>query len=117
VLRWRRYLLTSLLVPASLWCLSTADGLCGDVHVEQPLHAKQGEVLYLTLHVEGEPTSVQGRFRERLVPFFKTGREGEFGALVGIDMADAPDTANLKAEVMYPDGVRKRVYRDRKSVV
>ncbi len=111
MLRRRRYLLTSLLVPASLWCLITADGLCGDVHVEKPLHAKQGEVLYLTLHVEGEPTSVQGRFRERLVPFFKTGREGEFGALVGIDMADAPNTANLKAEVMYPDGVRKRVYR------
>jgi murein DD-endopeptidase MepM/ murein hydrolase activator NlpD len=111
VLRRRRYLLTSLLVPASLWCLIAADGLCGDVHAGKPLHAKQGEVLYLTLHVEGEPTSVQGRFRDRLVPFFRTGRAGEFGALVGIDMADAPDTANLKAEITYPDGVRKRVYR------
>ncbi len=111
MLRRRRYLFTSLLVPASLWCLIAADGLCDGAPAEKPLHAKQGEVLYLTLHVEGEPTSVQGRFRERLVPFFKTGRAGEFGALVGIDMADAPNTANLNAEITYLDGVRKRVFR------
>jgi murein DD-endopeptidase MepM/ murein hydrolase activator NlpD len=45
------------------------------------------------------------------VPFFKTGPAGEFGALVGIDMADAPDQADLKAEITYADGVRKRVFR------
>jgi murein DD-endopeptidase MepM/ murein hydrolase activator NlpD len=67
--------------------------------------------VYLTLNVEGEPLSVQGRFRNRLVPFFKTGREGEFGALVGIDMADTPETADLKAEITYPRSVRKRVFR------
>ncbi len=78
---------------------------------EKILKTKQGDVLYLTLHVEGSPASVQGRFHDRLVPFFKTGRDGEFGALVGIDMADRPDTADLKAEITYPDGVRKRVFR------
>jgi murein DD-endopeptidase MepM/ murein hydrolase activator NlpD len=75
------------------------------------LKTKQGDIVYLTLNVEGEPASVQGRFHNRLVPFFKTGPAGEFGALVGIDMADAPDTADLKAEITYPDGIRQRVFR------
>jgi len=79
--------------------------------VDKFLKTKQGDILYLTLNVEGEPASVQGRFHDRLVPFFKTGQAGEFGALVGIDMADAPDQADLKAEITYPDGVRKRVFR------
>lgn len=77
----------------------------------EDLKAKQGEVLYLTLVAEGVPASVKGRFRDRLVPFFKTGREGEFAALVGIDMADEPATAELKADIAYPEGVRQRVYR------
>ena len=68
-------------------------------------------MLYLTLVAEGVPASVKGRFRDRLVPFFKTGREGEFAALVGIDMADEPATAELKADIAYPEGVRQRVYR------
>lgn len=75
------------------------------------LKAKQGEVLYLTLIVEGAPSSVQGRFRNRVVPFFKTGREGEWAALVGIDMADEPATGELKADFAYPEGMRQRVYR------
>jgi murein DD-endopeptidase MepM/ murein hydrolase activator NlpD len=87
----------------------------GEVRAGEPaekvLKTKQGDVFYLTLDVDGEPASVQGRFRDRLVPFFKTGREREFGALVGIDMDDVPDTAELKAEIRYPDGVRKRVFR------
>ncbi len=72
--------------------------------------AKQGEVLYLTLVADGTPSSVRGRFRGRLVPFYKTGREGEFAALVGIDLADEPATATLKAELLYADGVRQRVF-------
>lgn len=93
------------------WCLPAVDGSRAAEPVEKVFKTKQGDVIYLTLNVEGTPASVQGRFRDRLVPFFKTGREGEFGALVGIDMADAPDTAELKAEINYPDGVRKRVFR------
>jgi len=93
------------------WCLPAVDGSRAAEPAEEVFKTKQGDVLYLTLNVEGAPSSVQGRFRDRLVPFFKTGREGEFGALVGIDMADAPDTADLRAEINYPDGVRKRVFR------
>jgi murein DD-endopeptidase MepM/ murein hydrolase activator NlpD len=77
----------------------------------EDLKAKQGEVLYLTLIVEGTPSSVKGRFRDRVVPFFKTGRQGEFAALVGVDMADEPTTAELRAEIAYPDGLQQRTYR------
>ena len=82
-----------------------------DATTEPVLTAKQGGVLYLTVKVEGTPSSVQGRFRDRRVPFFKTGRADEFGALVGIDLADSPDTVALMADIAYPDGLRHRVFR------
>ncbi len=94
-----------------LMCLIAAGQLGAAEPTEKVLKTKQGDIIYLTLNVEGEPASVQGRFHDRLVPFFKTGRAGEFGALVGIDMADAPDQADLRAEITYSDGVRKRVFR------
>jgi len=77
---------------------------------EQVLTVKQGDVRYLTVAVDGAPQSVQGRFRDRLVPFFKTGREGEFGALLGIDMADVSEQSNLTAEMVYPEGIRTRLF-------
>ena len=100
-----------LIALTASWCLLAVGGSRAAEPAEKIFKTKQGGVIYLTLNVAGEPSSVQGRFRDRLVPFFKTGREGEFGALVGIDMADAPETDNLKAEITYPDGVRKRVFR------
>ena len=78
---------------------------------EKVFTAKQGEVLYLTVVAEGNPASVQGRFRDRSIPFFKTGRMGEYGALVGIDMADEPATVALKAAITYLDGRQERRYR------
>ena len=78
---------------------------------EKVFTAKQGEVLYLTVVAEGNPASVQGRFRDRSIPFFKTGPAGEYGALVGIDMADEPAPVGLKAAITYPDGRQERLYR------
>ena len=78
---------------------------------EKVFTAKQGGVFYLTVVAEGNPASVQGRFRDRLIPFFKTGRAGEYGALVGIDMADDPAAVDLKAAITYPDGRQERIYR------
>ncbi len=75
------------------------------------LKGKQGEVLYLTLVADGAPVSVLGRFHDRTVPFFKTGRPGEFAALVGIDLADEPAPVDLKTDITYPDGLRQRVFR------
>ena len=100
-----------LIVLTAFWCLMAVGGPRAAEPSEKVFKTKQGDVLYLTLNVEGGAASVEGRFRDRRVPFFKTGQEGEFGALVGIDMADIPDTADLKAEITYPDGVRTRVYR------
>ena len=100
-----------LIALTACWYLITVTGPRAAESAEKVFKTKQGDVIYLTLNVEGAPSSVQGRFHDRLVPFFKTGREGEFGALVGIDMAAIPDTADLKAEITYPDSVRKRVFR------
>ena len=96
---------------AALWGLVVAGAAGAAAPAEKVIKTRQGDVVYLTLNVEGEPTSVQGRFHDRRVPFFQTGRAGEFAALVGIDMADAPDAADLKTEIAYPDGVRKRLFR------
>ena len=73
------------------------------------LNAKQGQVLYVTLSLPGNPLSVVGHFHNRRIPFFGTGEEGQFAALLGIDMADEPNTLGLKAEVSYADSMRQRV--------
>ena len=100
-----------LIAAAASGCLAAVGGLHAAETAEKVLKTKQGDVLYLTLSVEGAPQSVRGRFHDRLVPFFRTGRGGEFGALVGVDMGDAPETVDLKAEIAYPDGVGQRLYR------
>jgi len=100
-----------LIAWTACWCLIVVSGSRAAEPAEHVFTTKQGDVLYLTVAVEGAPRSVQGRFRDRLVSFFKTGREGKFGALVGIDMADLPDTSDLEAEMVYPEGVRTRVFR------
>lgn len=85
-----------------------AAGVAGD---RAALKAKQGDVLYVSLAVEGTPASVLGRLRGRSIPFFKAEREDEYAALVGIDMADDPEIAELRIEITYPEGVRQQVYR------
>ena len=71
---------------------------------------KQGEILYLTLSAEGRPLSVVGTFRDRRIPFFIV-REGEFAALLGIDMADEAEIGELTAKVSYVDSVQHRRFR------
>jgi murein DD-endopeptidase MepM/ murein hydrolase activator NlpD len=113
VIRLLRYRSASFLIPTSFWCVLAVVGVSYSVQAaaEKVFTAKQGEVLYLTVVAEGNPASVQGRFRDRSIPFFKTGREGEFGALVGIDMADEPATVDLKAAITYQDGHQERMYQ------
>jgi len=113
VKRLLSYRRSSFLIPTSFWCVLAVVGASYSAQgtAEKVFTAKQGEVLYLTLIAEGNATSVQGRFHNRSIPFFKTGREGEFGALVGIDMADEPAPVGLKAAITYPDGHQERLYR------
>src|SRR2546422_9959932 len=103
VSRLLRHRIASFLIPTSFWCVLAVVGVSysAQAAAEKVFTAKQGEVLYLTVLAEGNPASVQGRLRDRSIPFFKTGREGEFGALVGIDMAGEPATGNLPARVTY----------------
>jgi murein DD-endopeptidase MepM/ murein hydrolase activator NlpD len=105
--------IASFLIPTSFWCVLAAVGVSysAQTAAEKVFTAKQGGVLYLTVVAEGNPASVQGRFRDRSIPFFKTGLVGEYGALVGIDMADEPATVDLKAAITYPDGRQERMYR------
>ena len=113
MIRLPRHRIASLLIPTSFWCALAALGVSysAQAAAEKVFTAKQGEVLYLTVLAEGNPASVQGRLRDRSIPFFKTGREGEFGALVGIDMADEPATVTFTAAITYSDGHRERVFR------
>ncbi len=74
------------------------------------LEARQGQIIYVKLQVEGQPVSVTGTFRDRRVPFFPV-QDSEFGALVGIDMADQAKTDELMAEITYPDGRREQHFR------
>ena len=74
------------------------------------LEAKQGQIIYLKLRVEGQPISVKGTFRDRRVPFFPV-QDSEFGALVGIDMADQAKADELMAEITYPDRTRERRFQ------
>jgi len=113
VIRLPRHRLASFLIPTSFWCALAALGVSysAQAAAEKVFTAKQGGVFYLTVVAEGNPASVQGRFHDRLIPFFKTGRAGEYGALVGIDMADEPATVDLKAAITYPDGRQERMYR------
>jgi len=75
-----------------------------------PLEAKQGQIIYLKLQVEGQPVSVTGTFRGRRVPFFPV-QASEFGALIGIDMADQAKADELMAEIIYPDGRREQHFK------
>jgi murein DD-endopeptidase MepM/ murein hydrolase activator NlpD len=113
VIRLLRHCIASFLITTSFWCVLgvVAVSYSAQAAAEKVFTAKQGEVLYLKVVAEGNPASVQGRFRDRSIPFFKTGPAGEFGALVGIDMADEPATVDLKAAITYPDGRQERMYR------
>jgi murein DD-endopeptidase MepM/ murein hydrolase activator NlpD len=75
-----------------------------------PLEAKQGQIIYFKLRVEGRPVSVMGTFRDRRVPFFPV-QDSEFGALVGIDMADQAKVDELITEITYPDRTRERRFQ------
>ena len=72
--------------------------------------AKQGQIIYVKLRVEGQPASVTGIFRDRRVPFFPV-HDSEFGALLGIDMADQAKIDELMAEITYPDRTSERRFQ------
>ncbi len=73
------------------------------------LDAKSGEVLFITLKVGGADPAVTGKFRDRIVPFFKIDQKGRYGALLGIDLADGPLQAEVRVQVQ--EGPKARLVK------
>ena len=66
------------------------------------LSGKQGEVLVVTVPVQGEPSKVVGHLLDREIIFFPMS-EGQYVGLVGLDMQDKPGQHDLVIQVEYPD--------------
>jgi murein DD-endopeptidase MepM/ murein hydrolase activator NlpD len=73
-----------------------------------PIRVKQGEVFYFSMPAGPDAESAQGQFRGRTIPFFRTEDGREFGALVGVDLADPPSKQDLLVEISGKGGVIKR---------
>ena len=72
------------------------------------LSGKQGEVLVVTVPVQGNPGRVVGHLLNREIVFFPVG-ESEYAGLLGLDMQDKPGHHKLMIQVEYPD--RKERHR------
>lgn len=62
---------------------------------EAPLLIKQGDVIFLLVRSEKGALSVEGKYRNRTIPFYPMADSGEFGAIIGADLADPPSLENL----------------------
>jgi murein DD-endopeptidase MepM/ murein hydrolase activator NlpD len=69
---------------------------------------KQGEVLVVTVPVQGDPDRVVGHLLNREIVFFPVA-EGVYAGLLGLDMQDKPGHHRLMIQVEYPD--RKERHR------
>ena len=73
-----------------------------------PIRIKQGDVFYFSIQAGPGTATVQGRFRGRTIPFFKTEDPERFGALIGVDLADPPSKEDLRVEVSTEAGSVER---------
>ncbi len=113
--RQDRLVLTAVIILASIFpveFLATAPS--NDARgINGQLSAKQGQVLLVSVPVEGTPGEVVGRFMTRTVPFFQARGSGQIGhylGLLGIDMEEKPGTHELAIEINYPDHPRHLSY-------
>jgi murein DD-endopeptidase MepM/ murein hydrolase activator NlpD len=75
-----------------------------------PIRVKQGEVFYFSVPAGPDAESAQGRFQGRTIPFFRTEDGREFGALVGVDLADPPSKQDLLVEISGNGGALRQHY-------
>ncbi len=66
------------------------------------LSGKQGEVLVVTLPVQGDPKKVVGHLLDREIMFFPMGA-GTYVGLLGLDMQDKPGQHDLGVQMEYTD--------------
>ena len=77
--------------------------------IQGQLSGKQGDVLVVTLPVNGHPENVVGHLLNREIIFFPVGKN-EYAGLLGLDMQDKPGHHTLTIDLTYPD------HKDRQSV-
>ncbi|MBI3812659.1 MAG: M23 family metallopeptidase [Nitrospirae bacterium] len=65
-------------------------------------------MVYFSIRAGNGATTVQGKLHGRTIPFFKTDKPEEFGALIGVDLADPPSKEDLLVEVSTATGPVKR---------
>ena len=74
--------------------------------IPSQLSGKQGEVLLVRIPVQASPLRVEGKFLNRLVPFFPGGNN-HYAGLVGIEMQAPPGAQDLVVEAHYPDRTKR----------
>ena len=77
---------------------------------------KQGEVLWIDVPVEGQPTAVMGRFLNRETRFFQAS-EKTYAGLLGIDMQDEPGVHELNIKITSPNATHRLTYSVRVTAV
>ncbi len=95
---------------ASLLSLSLASGIeRQDLNSAKQFSAKQGEVLWIEVPALNPEASVNGILFKRNIPFFPIAN-GNFAAIVGIDMQDPPGEQELNITVQRPDKTEHLIY-------
>ena len=99
-----RLLLTALLILLA----GAAPGWSGpspETVPSEPVRIKQGQAILFKVRFAPPPVSVEGRFRQRTIPFFAAGEPGEFAALIGADLADPPSRETLEVKAAGSEGI------------
>jgi murein DD-endopeptidase MepM/ murein hydrolase activator NlpD len=95
---------------ASLFPLSIVLGIePHDLNSAKQFSAKQGEVLWIEVPVGNPKASVKGILLKRNIPFFPV-TNGNFAAIVGIDMQDPPGEQELNITLQRPDTTEHLIY-------
>ncbi len=86
-------------------CFGEAPGL--SVNPGESLRGKQGDVLFVTIPVQGRPDRITGKFLQRTLTLFPF-REQVYAGLLGLDIDDRPGQYELTIEVIYPQRTTRR---------
>ena len=83
------------LLSGALWVVSVEPAISQQTD-SQAIRVKQGEVFYLALSSPEPITSSYIMFRGKTIPVFQLQPRGTYGALVGIDLDEAPSRYDLE---------------------
>lgn len=83
------------LLSGVLWVVSIGPAISQQI-ASQTIRVKQGEVFYLALSSPEPTTSSYIMFRDKTIPVFQLQPEGTYGALIGVDLDEAPSRYDLE---------------------